>query len=72
MDAAAVDWRLHHHARAPHGFALAPGVLSSRYGEAADRRSTLSMLALFAEAWPGVAQARQARNACGTALAPRG
>ena len=39
-------------ARTPHGFALAPGMIASEYVEAADRRSTLAMLALFAEVWP--------------------
>ena len=25
MDAVGIDWRIHHHAQTPHGFALAPG-----------------------------------------------
>ena len=38
------------------------------YHEAADRRSTLSMLSLFAECWPDVLQRPVATNACGTQL----
>ena len=36
--------------------------------EAADRRSTLSMLSLFAEVWPDYPQYAVESNACGTAL----
>lgn len=68
MDAAGIDWRFNNHARTPHGFALAPGVWSTAYTEAADRRSTLSMLSLFAEVWPEFPQYPQAINACGTRL----
>ena len=68
MDAAGIDWRFHNHARTPHGFALAPGVWSTAYTEAADRRSTLSMLSLFAEVWPDFEQLPVATNACGTRL----
>eukprot|EP00966_Prymnesium_polylepis_P259725 5999499-Prymnesium_polylepis.1 len=68
MDRHGVDWRLTNHARTPHGFALAPGVIASAYDEAADRRSTLSMLAAFAEAWPSVEQHHVARNASGTTI----
>ena len=32
-----------------HGFALAPGLVHNRYDEDADRRSTMSMISLFAE-----------------------
>ena len=56
------------HAQTPHGFALAEGVWSTAYTEAADRRSTLSMLSLFAEVWPEHAQFPVATNACGTTL----
>eukprot|EP01043_Picozoa_sp_COSAG02_P018006 COSAG02_NODE_829_length_16689_cov_16.659433_3_plen_81_part_00 len=56
------------HAQTPHGFALAEGVWSTAYTEAADRRSTLSMLSLFAEVWPEHAQYPVAINACGTTL----
>ena len=56
------------HAKTPHGFALAPGVFSTAYHELADRRSTLSMLSLFAEVWPEYPQFAVERNACGTVL----
>merc|ERR1712032_1160317 len=55
MDSEDIDWQFHTHARTPHGFALAPGLLSSVYTEAADRRSTLS-ISLFAEVWPDFSQ----------------
>ena len=38
------------------------------YHEDADRRSTLSMLQLFAEVWPEFPQYPVATNACGTNL----
>ena len=47
---------------------LPPGLWSTAYHEDADRRSTLSMLSLFAEVWPGVPQHPVAANACGTVL----
>lgn len=68
MDAHGVDWRFNNHAQTPHGFALAAGVWSTAYHEAADRRSTLSMLSLFAEVWPQYPQNYVAANACGTVL----
>lgn len=68
MDAAGIDWQFHNHARTPHGFALAPGVWSNSYSETADRRSTLSMLSLFAETWPEFPQFPVEANACGTRL----
>ena len=68
MDSASIDWRFTNHARTPHGFALAPGMIASEYVEAADRRSTLAMLALFAEVWPEHAQRPVEFNACGTRL----
>ena len=43
--------QFHDHYNAEHGFALAPGVISTKYDELSDRRSTLSMLALFQELW---------------------
>ena len=43
-------------------------VWSTAYTEAADRRSTLSMLSLFAEVWPDYPQYAVESNACGTAL----
>ena len=43
--------RFHDHYDAKHGFALAPGVISNEYHELSDRRSTISMLLLFAELW---------------------
>jgi len=68
FDAAGVAWRFHNHARTPHGFALAPGCFNNQYAETADRRSTLSMLSLFAEVFPEVQQQPVAVNACGTRL----
>lgn len=68
MDAHGIDWRFYNHAQTPHGFALAPGVYSTSYHEAADRRSTLSMLSLFAEVWPEFQQHPVDCNASGTAL----
>ena len=68
MDEQGVDWRINNHSRTPHGFALAPGVWSTKYTEAADRRSTISMLSLFAEVWPTHPQFPVEENACGTRL----
>jgi len=68
MDAAGIDWRFNNHSQTPHGFALAPGMWGTRYHEDADRRSTLSMLQLFAETWPEFPQYPVATNACGTVL----
>ena len=68
MDEAGVDWRFNNHAQTPHGFALAAGVWSTAYHEPADRRSTLSMLSLFAEVWPDYPQNAVPVNACGTVL----
>merc|ERR1712150_370740 len=71
MDEHGIDWRFNNHARTPHGFALAPGLISSAYVEAVDRRSTLSMLSLFAEVWPSFPQYPVESNACGTSLGQR-
>lgn len=68
MDHHKVDWRFNQHARTPHGWALGPGVTATSYREAADRRSTQSMLATFAEAWPEYRQFSVAQNACGTTM----
>jgi dienelactone hydrolase len=68
MDQAGIDWRINNHARTPHGFALAPGMWGTAYHEDADRRSTISMLQLFAETWPDVPQSTPPTNACGTVL----
>eukprot|EP00756_Hemistasia_phaeocysticola_P063648 Hpha_TRINITY_DN7127_c0_g1::TRINITY_DN7127_c0_g1_i1::g.29816::m.29816 len=66
-----VDWRFHNHAKTPHGFALPPGVWATGYNEAADRRSTLSMISLFSEVWPEVhPDLSVRRNAAGTLLQP--
>ena len=48
--------------------ALHCSVYSTAYHELADRRSTLSMLSLFAEVWPQHPQYVVATNACGTVL----
>ncbi len=69
MDEAGVDWTLHEHARTPHGFALPPTLgAPGHLHEAADRRSTVSLLALLREVFPGVEQAYVSRNASGTAI----
>ena len=65
----AKDVQFHNHFLAEHGFALAPGVISTKYHELADRRSTISMLLLFVELWgpeyvPNVKSTTL--NACGT------
>eukprot|EP00928_Gymnodinium_smaydae_P073077 TRINITY_DN56330_c0_g1_i1.p1 TRINITY_DN56330_c0_g1~~TRINITY_DN56330_c0_g1_i1.p1 ORF type:complete len:338 (-),score=47.60 TRINITY_DN56330_c0_g1_i1:48-1028(-) len=69
---AGVDFVLHNHAGAPHGFTLPqslgpPGKLLER----ADRRSTESFLAMCREVWPDVPQRFVARNAAGTFLTKR-
>ncbi len=69
MDAAGVDWVFHQYAQTPHGFALPPTLgPPGRLFETADRRSTLSMLNLFREIFPHVAQNHVARNASGTTI----
>ena len=69
MDEAGVDWVFHDYARTPHGFALPPTLgPPGHLHEAADRRSTLSMLNLFREIFPGVKQNPVGTNAAGTQL----
>ena len=69
MDEAGVDWSFHHHAKTPHGFALPPTLgPPGRLHEAADRRSTQNMLALFRELFPNVSQNTVTRNAAGTLI----
>ncbi len=69
MDAAGVEWIFHHHAATPHGFALPPTLgPPGRLHEASDRRSTMSMLALFREVFADVVQNPVARNAAGTSI----
>ena len=69
MDAAGVEWVFNHHSRTPHGFALPPTLgPPGHLHEATDRRSTVSMLALFRELFPGVSQDHVAHNACGTVI----
>jgi dienelactone hydrolase len=69
MNEARVDWNFHDHAGTPHGFALPtslgpPGHLH----ENSDRRSTMNMLNLFKEIFPGVVQNQVDRNAAGTLI----
>jgi len=71
MDANGIDWIFHNHYQTKHGFALAPGVWSTEYKEDSDRRSTLSMLQLFAEVWPEFPQYAVETNASGTRLGQR-
>ena len=69
MDAAGVDWVFHQYAQTPHGFALPPTLgPPGRLFEAADRRSTMSMLNLFREIFPNIPQNPVAHNASGTAI----
>ena len=69
MNEAGVDWVFNHHAHTPHGFALPPTIgPPGRLYETADRRSTVSMLGLFRELFPGVIQNRVTHNAAGTAI----
>jgi dienelactone hydrolase len=69
MDEAGVDWVFHHYARTPHGFALPPTLgPPGHLHEATDRRSTMSMLSLFREIFPGVPQNKVTHNASGTRL----
>lgn len=67
MSEAGVDWTFNHHAHTPHGFALPPtlGPPGHLY-EPADRRSTVNMLAMFREVFPGYEQKPVAHNAAGT------
>lgn len=69
MDAAGVDWTFNNHAQTPHGFAL-PETLGppGRLHEATDRRSTMNMLSLFREIFPGITQTPMAHNGAGTAI----
>lgn len=69
MDAAGVDWIFNHHARTPHGFALPKTLLEPGHlHEASDRRSTMNMLSVFREVFPGVPQAPVEFNASGTRI----
>jgi len=69
MDEAGVDWVFNHHAKTPHGFALPPTLgPPGRLYVPADRRSTVSMLALFRELFPDVPQNYVSHNAAGTPI----
>lgn len=69
MNEAGVDWTFHHYANTPHGFALPPTLgPPGRLYEPADRRSTVAMLALFREIFPGVKQNAVSHNAAGTSI----
>lgn len=69
MDAAGVDWTFNHYAQTPHGFALPPTLgPPGRLHGATDRRSTVNMLSLFREIFPGILQNPVAHNAAGTAI----
>lgn len=68
MDEHHIDWQFNNHSQTPHCFALGQGVWSSKYTEHADRRSTLSMLRLFAEVFPTFPQHPVVCNAAGTTL----
>ena len=69
MNEAGVDWNFHDHSGTPHGFALPPTLgPPGHLHESSDRRSTMNMLSLFKEIFPGVPQNYVARNAAGTAI----
>ena len=69
MDDAGVDWVFHHHASTPHGFALPPTLGGpGRLHTATDRRSTMNMLTLFREIFPGIPQNVVEHNAAGTRI----
>ncbi len=69
MDEAGVEWIFHDYARTPHGFALPPTIgPPGHLHDSADRRSTMSMLALFRELYPEVIQNRVSHNAAGTRI----
>jgi dienelactone hydrolase len=69
MNAAEVDWVFNHYSGTPHGFALPPTLgPPGRLHTAADRRSTMNMLNLFKEIFPGVPQNPVEYNAAGTRL----
>ena len=69
MDDAGVDWVFHHHSRTPHGFALPPTLGGpGRLHTATDRRSTMNMLTLFREIFPGIPQNVVEHNAAGTRI----
>lgn len=69
MDNAGVDWNFHDYARTPHGFALPPTLgPPGHLHESSDRRSTMAMLNLFREVFPGVSQNRVTHNAAGTQI----
>jgi len=69
MDEAGVQWVFHEYAKTPYGFAL-PKSLDppSHLHEDADRRSTVSMLNLFREIFPGVPQNSVGHNVAGTSI----
>ena len=69
MNEAGVDWNFHDHSGTPHGFALPPTLgPSGHLHENSDRRSTMNMLSLFKEVFPGVPQNHVDRNAAGTTI----
>ena len=69
MVKAGVDWIFHHPARTPHGFALPPTLGGpGRLHAATDRRSTMNMLTLFREIFPGIPQNLVEHNAAGTRI----
>lgn len=69
MNDAGVDWVFHHYANTPHGFALPPTLgPPGRLHEATDRRSTMNMLNLFREIFPGIPQHPVSHNASGTRI----
>ena len=69
MDAAGVAWIFHDYAKTPHGFALPPTLgPPGHLHEASDRRSTMAMLSLLREVFPGVEQGHVVCNAAGTTI----
>jgi len=69
MDGAGVDWVFHHYAGTPHGFALPPTLgPPGKLHESTDRRSTMNLLNLLREIFPGVPQNTVLHNASGTSI----
>ena len=67
MNEAGVDWNFHDHSGTLTDLRFST-LGSGHLHESSDRRSTMNMLSLFREIFPGVPQSYVARNAVGTAI----
>ena len=73
MSEANVDLMMHVHTHTPHGFTLPPTIgPPGKLTTHADRRSSVSLLALLREVWPATPQRFVERNAAGTLIPPPG